>query len=145
MSNNQKMATGDPVTGDTIPGPNPSANVVTDDKIEQFRAAVAELKLKTGRSRGDLVRQVLGALLMLGGFITALIVYEQSLSQSSALNLASEQILAVAMLGLVVIGGALFVSASISRFLRFWMLRNLYEGQAHIEQLVESLSPDRPL
>ncbi|MDE3203987.1 MAG: hypothetical protein KGQ66_07165 [Acidobacteriota bacterium] len=114
------------------------APVVTDDKIEEFRSAVNELKLKTGRSRGDLVRQVVGALLMVGGFVAGLIVYEQSLSQGSALNLASEQILALALLGLVVIGGALFVSASISRFLRFWMLRNLYEGQAHIDRLVES-------
>jgi hypothetical protein len=134
MSNNENVATEDMVT---------TNNTVTDDKIEQFRAAVAELKLRTTRTRGDLIRQVVGGLLMVGGFVAGLIIYEQSLSQSSALNLASEQILALAMLGLIVIGAALFVSASLSRFLRFWLLRNLYEGQAHVDQIVESLGPGR--
>lgn len=126
------------VTGNMVATNSANPHTVTDDKIEQFRAAVNELKLKTSRSRGDLARQVIGGVLMIGGFVAGLIIYEQSLSQSSSLNLASEQILALAMVGLVVIGAALFVSASISRFLRFWMLRNLYEGQAHIDRLVES-------
>jgi hypothetical protein len=113
--------------------------VVTDDKIEEFRAAVADLKLRSGRQRSDLVKEIIGAVLMVGGFVAGLIIYESSLSQGSALNLASEQILALTMLGLVVIGAALFVSGTMARFLRVWMLRQLYEGQAHMDHLVESI------
>jgi hypothetical protein len=113
--------------------------VVTDDKIEEFRAAVADLKLRSGRQRSDLVKEIIGAVLMVGGFVAGLIIYESSLSQGSALNLASEQILALTMLGLVVIGAALFVSATMARFLRVWMLRQLYEGQAQVNHLVESI------
>jgi len=144
MSNNENLATEDLAAEVS---PNQSAkttNVVTDDRVEQFRAQVAELKLRTGGSRGDLVRMIIGGILMLGGLIAGLIVYEQSLSQGSALNLASEQILALAMLGVIVIGAALFVSATLSRFLRFWMLRNLYEGQAHIDQVVEKIGGQAP-
>ncbi len=114
--------------------------MLTDNKIDEFRVEVANLKLKTGRQRNDVVMQVVGALLMVGGFVAGLITYEVSLSQSSALNLQSEQILAIAMVSLVVIGAALFVSATLSRFLRFWMLRQLYEGQAHVDNLVDSLT-----
>jgi hypothetical protein len=113
--------------------------VVTDDKIEEFRAAVADLKLRSGRQRSDLVKEIIGAVLMVGGFVAGLIIYESSLSQGSALNLASEQILALTMLGLVVIGAALFVSGTMARFLRVWMLRQLYEGQAQVDHLVESI------
>jgi formate hydrogenlyase subunit 3/multisubunit Na+/H+ antiporter MnhD subunit len=120
-------------------------DTVTDDKLDEFRAAVATLKLRTGRQRADLVRQVIGGILMLGGFIAGLIIYEQSLSQSSALNIGSEQILALSMIGVVVIGAALFVSASLARFLRFWMLRQLYEGQAHIDRLVGGISSSERL
>jgi hypothetical protein len=137
MSNNENVVTEDMVASAT------TNNVVGDEKIDQFKAAVADLKLRTGRSRGDLVREIVGAVLMVGGFVAGLIIYEQSLSQSSSLNLASEQILALAMVGLIVIGAALFVSSSLSRFLRFWLLRNLYEGQAHVDQIVESLGPGR--
>jgi len=114
--------------------------VVTDDKIEEFRSAVADLKLRSGRQRSDLVKEIVGAVLMVGGFVAGLIIYESSLSQGSALNLASEQILALTMLGLVVIGAALFVSGTLARFLRVWMLRQLYEGQAHVDDLVESIT-----
>lgn len=144
MSDNENVVT-EEMTAATNTTTAATTNVVTDDKVEQFRTAVAELKLRTSRTRGDLVRQVIGGLLMLGGFVAGLIIYEQSLSQSSALNLASEQILALTMLGLIVIGAALFVSASLARFLRFWMLRQLYEGQAHIDQLVDSIGPARGL
>ena len=113
--------------------------VVTDDKIEEFRAAVADLKLRSGRQRSDLIKEIVGAVLMVGGFVAGLIIYESSLSQGSALNLASEQILALTMLGLVVIGAALFVSGTMARFLRVWMLRQLYEGQAQVDHLVESI------
>jgi hypothetical protein len=116
--------------------------VVTDDKIEEFRAAVADLKLRSGRQRSDLIKEIVGAVLMVGGFVAGLIIYESSLSQGSALNLASEQILALTMLGLVVIGAALFVSGTMARFLRVWMLRQLYEGQAHVDSLVQSIRGD---
>jgi hypothetical protein len=119
--------------------------VVTDDKIEEFRAAVADLKLRSGRQRSDLIKEIVGAVLMVGGFVAGLIIYESSLSQGSALNLASEQILALTMLGLVVIGAALFVSGTMARFLRVWMLRQLYEGQAHVDHLVESIRGGGPL
>jgi hypothetical protein len=116
--------------------------VVTDDKIEEFRAAVADLKLRSGRQRSDLIKEIAGAVLMVGGFVAGLIIYESSLSQGSALNLGSEQILALTMLGLVVIGAALFVSGTMARFLRVWMLRQLYEGQAQVEHLVDSIRGD---
>ena len=114
--------------------------MATDEKIEQFRAEVADLRLRAGGQRRDTVLLVVGALLMVGGLVAALITYEASLHQSSALNIGSEQILAVSMLALTVIGAALFVFASVARFLRFWMLRQLYEGQAHVDDLVERLS-----
>jgi hypothetical protein len=115
-------------------------NMVTDNKIDEFRVAVAGLKLKTGRQRVDTVLQVVGAILMVGGFVAGLITYEVSLSQSSSLNLQSEQILAVVWVSVVVIGAALFVCGSLARFLRFWMLRQLYEGQDHVDRLVGSLA-----
>ncbi len=116
--------------------------MLTEDKIEQFRTDVAQLKLRTGGQRRDTALQVVGGLLMLAGFVIALIVYEASLSQSDARSIASEQIFAIGMLALTVIGAALFVFAALARFLRLWMLRQLYEGQAHIDQLVETLRRD---
>ena len=43
------------------------------------------------------------------------------------------------MLGLAVVGAAVFLRYSLARFLRFWLLRQLYEGQANIDRLVGAL------
>ena len=115
-------------------------DAMTDDRIERFRAEVAGLRLRTGGQRQDTAVAIVGLVLMVGGLVAALITYETSLHQSSALNIGSEQILALSMVALTVIGAALFLFAALARFLRFWMLRQLYEGQAHVDSLVEGLS-----
>ena len=38
----------------------------------------------------------------------------------------------------------MFLRYSLARFLRFWLLRQLYEGQAHIDQVVASLGGGSP-
>ena len=45
------------------------------------------------------------------------------------------------MLALAVAGAAVFLRYSLARFLRFWLLRQLYEGQSHIDQVVAALNP----
>jgi hypothetical protein len=113
--------------------------MLTEDKMERFKADVADLKLKTGGQRRDNVLQIVGGVLMVLGVVAAVLLYEASLHQSDARNIASEEILTIGALGVTVIGGALFVFAAITRFLRLWLLRQLYEGQAHLDVLVETI------
>jgi hypothetical protein len=61
------------------------------------------------------------------------------LDKSDDRDIQSLIILAVAMLALAVAGAAVFVRYSLARFLRFWLLRQLYEGQAHMDRLVGAL------
>jgi hypothetical protein len=41
------------------------------------------------------------------------------------------------------VGAAVFLRYSLARFLRFWLLRQLYEGQAQVDQLVAHLGNGR--
>ena len=118
--------------------------MLTEDKMDQFKAEVAELKLKTGGHRRDNALQVVGLVLMVLGVVGAVLLYEASLHQSDARNIGSEQILAAAAVGVTVIGAALFVVAALSRFLRLWLLRQLYEGQAHLDQVLDAVRQPRP-
>jgi len=117
--------------------------MLAEERREQFKADVAQMKLRTGRSRLDVVLQVLGALMMVAGTAAAFITYEASSSQNDPRDIASQQILAISFLALVVVGSALFLFGSVARFLRLWLLRQLYEGQAHVEQLVSALRPEK--
>ena len=109
-----------------------------NDRIERLRSDAAELNV--GRSGGrDGLYQTVGAIAMAAGVVLAFVAYQLSLSKDDQRDIQSLQILAISMLALSVVGAAVFLRYSIARFLRFWLLRQLYEGQAHIDQVVAAL------
>ncbi len=116
---------------------------MTDNRIDQFKADVADLKVKTNRGRRDSTLQILGVVLMVVGVVVAFIVYQSSTSQSDARNIQSEIILAITMLALSVIGAALFIFASLARFLRLWLLRQVYEGQENVVRVLAAVREER--
>ena len=113
--------------------------MLTGNRIDQFKADVAEMRVKTTGSRRDGILQGVGAAMMVVGVVVAFIVYQSSTSEADPRNIQSEIILAITMLALSVLGAALFVAASLARFLRLWLLRQVYEGQEHVERVVSAL------
>ena len=113
--------------------------MLAEERREQFKADVAQMKLKTGTSRNDTILMVIGGVAMLAGVVAGFLFYETSLSASDARNIASKEIAAIAFLGVTVIGAALFLTGAIARVLRVWLLRQLYEGQAHVDQLAAAV------
>jgi len=89
--------------------------MLAEQEREQFKNDVAQMKLKSGGSRYDGPLRILGGILMLVGVV------------------------AVAFLGITLIGVALFVAASLAQLLRLWLLRQLYENQSHVDQLVNAV------
>jgi hypothetical protein len=113
--------------------------MLTENRIDQFKADVSAMKVKTPGGRRDSLMQGAGALLMIVGVVAAYIVYQSSTTQSDARNIQSQIILAIFMLALSVLGAALFVFASLARFLRVWLLRQVYENQENVERLATAL------
>jgi hypothetical protein len=113
--------------------------MTTNERIEQFKADVTELKLKTGNTSTENLLLVLGLVLMIAAFVIAIATYQVSLNSESSLDLQSYIILAISMGILALLGASLFLRYSLAKFLRFWLLRQLYEGQAHVDQVVDAL------
>ena len=96
---------------------------------QKFEADIAEVRVRTtGGSQQTWIGAGLG--LMVAGALIALISFFASGSISDTRDVLSALILAVFGLSLTVVGGALFVHHATARFLRFWMLRFIYEQQA---------------
>ncbi len=111
-----------------------------NDRAEQFKAEIADMKLKTGRMKSESMLQLLGVVLMVGGIVIALVAYLASLnvaatpgSNVDVLDSNSYTPLAIAGLAVSVTGGFLFLRYSLARFLRFWLLRQAYEQRTAIE------------
>ncbi|MCG9476599.1 MAG: hypothetical protein NTU96_10645 [Actinobacteria bacterium] len=112
----------------------------TGDRIEQFKADVTDMNLKTGNPSRDKTFQALGFVMMLVGVIGAFVVYVSSNNLSSQLDVTSQVAFAVAFLALTVFGAAIFLRYALANFLRMWLLRQLYEGQANTDRIVDAVS-----
>jgi hypothetical protein len=108
--------------------------------MSDFKHDVQTMKLDTGRPGRDGLLQVIGLVLMVVGAVVALVTYATSLNQADVRDVISSGTLVGAMVVVTILGAALYLGATLTRFLRFWMLRQLYEGQANAERLSESLS-----
>jgi uncharacterized membrane protein YidH (DUF202 family) len=110
------------------------------DRVDQFKAEIAEMKLKTGRTRTERTFEIAGAVLMVAGIVVAFGAYAASLNVKAApagnidvLNSNSYIALAIAGLAVSVMGGFVFLRYSLARFLRFWLLRQTYEQRVAID------------
>ena len=116
-----------------------------DDRIERFRDDLAELKTATSRRRGEQALVWLSVLLMVAGVVVAFAAYRSSYQQAADAGGAANQndmiVLAIAGLSLSVVGGALYLQQMLTRFLRFWLARQLYEQHASAS-LVEHATAD---
>ena len=113
----------------------------SNDRAEQFKAEIAEMKVKTGRGRPENLLQLLGVLLMVAGVAIAVIAYSASLNVTATpgtnvdvLDSNSYLALTVAGLAMSVTGGFVFLRYSLGRFLRFWLLRQSYEQRLAIDE-----------
>ncbi|RVW10337.1 hypothetical protein [Prescottella agglutinans] len=113
---------------------------LADERRAQFKTDVAELKLKTGQSRGDGAARIAGLILMIVGAVAAFVVYISSLTLNDLRDITSYQILATAFLAVTVIGAALYLAGAVAKVLRLWLLRQLHEGQAQADQIAAALS-----
>ena len=116
---------------------------MTDNRIDQFKSDVAALKVKTNRGRRDSTLQIVGLVLMIVGVVVAFIVYQSSTDESDARNIQSETILAITMLGLSVIGAAVYIVAALARFFRLWLLRQVYEGQENVARVLTAVREEQ--
>jgi uncharacterized membrane protein len=116
---------------------------LTDNRIDQFKSDVADLKVKTNRGRRDSTLQILGLVLMIVGVVVAFLVYQSSTDESDARNIQSETILAITMLGLSVIGAAVYIVAALARFFRLWLLRQVYEGQENVARVLAAVREEQ--
>lgn len=102
-----------------------------DNRIERFRSEVAELKTATARRSTEQLLLWLAVALMLAGVVIGFAAYLSSHQQTDVRNQNDMIVLALAGVATAVVGGALFLRYSFARFLRFWLLRSIYEGHAH--------------
>ena len=121
------------------PGDTPPAEGAPD-RLEEFQSELARLRVKS-RSADDEQRLLFaGIILMPVGLVLVLVGYVGA-SGTTDLSAQVPYLLSggVFGLGLTVVGAALFLRYSLGRYLRFWLLRLIYEEHTTADRQVDAI------
>ena len=102
---------------------------VNEDRAEEFKEQIAAMRTKTSNASSEQVLLVIGILLMLVGIGLGIGSYFSATNSSQALDQNELIILAISGVSISLMGVAVFLRYSIGRFLRFWLLRQIYENR----------------
>ena len=111
-----------------------------DDRIEQFKSEIADLQVKTsGKASAEKAASTFGVVLMVAAILVGIGSYVQSGKEEDVRDQNELIILAIACISMAIVGAALWIRTALVKFWRFWMLRSLYEGQAHLDEVVKAI------
>jgi hypothetical protein len=107
----------------------------TNERMEQFRADVAGMKLRDPATGLDRLLVKLGVAGLVAGPCFGVAAW--FISHGTRNPLQQRDAIVMGLLGLTfaVVGAALFVKGALARFLRFWMARLVYEQQVQADRL----------
>jgi hypothetical protein len=115
------------------------------DRVEQFKADIAELHITDPSAGRDNLATRLGVAAMVVGVLLGVYAYTLSFGASGD-NPAPQQrdaiVLALIGVSVAVGGAALYLKGALAGFLRFWLVRDLHERRAQTDRVVAALSGD---
>jgi len=101
--------------------------VMTNSTRAEFEAEVAKLKTTSNSGPSDRRVASLGMILAILGLVIVVVMYSQATGQGDQRDQMESLIMALFGLGLVIFGSVLYLRNSMTRFLRLWLLRLIYE------------------
>jgi hypothetical protein len=120
-----------------------AATTTTDsgshNRIDQFKSEVSDLSLKTGSAGRDRGLMIFGLVLMLAAVLVTFSAYAASRNYSDPRDIQTMIVLGTFMAAVGLLGAVLFLRYSLAHFLRMWLLRQLYEGQANTDRLIDAI------
>jgi hypothetical protein len=102
----------------------------SDARVAQFKADVADMRLRDPATGLDRLLLRLGVLGMIAGPALAVIGYLMAHSATGPLQQRDAIVQAIIGLCVSVVGAALYIKSALTTFLRFWMARFVYEQRA---------------
>ena len=121
------------------------SEVMSSARLAQFQDEVAKLKLKGGGANPERTGASWGVGLGIVGVIIIVISWLSAQDGGTSTQLTSQ---VAAMIGLLVglVGVALWVRNSLTRYLRYWLIRLIYEDREQTERLIAAIEKlaDRP-
>jgi hypothetical protein len=122
------------------PSPSPVSNQsVPTNRLDEFEAEIRRLGVKGGNAEPERWLVVVGVLAVIGGFALAAWGVSLVLGSSNPLDQNDGLVQAVLGVGIAIVGAVLWARYSLSRYLRYWLIRQVYESRSSTDRIVEAI------
>jgi hypothetical protein len=123
--------------------PTGAEGTMSPSRLAQFEDEVAKLKVTGGGANPERLGSQWGIGLTVLGFVIAIISWFSAKDSSSAITALRANIFALIGVGLAVIGVIIWLRNSITRYLRYWIIRLVYEQREQTDQLIRALRDEK--
>lgn len=120
----------------TDAAPTESADVMSSPRLEAFRADVAELRIGGAKpAQWERAGAIVGLVAMVAGLVIAFVAFATAYGATTFEVIHRQQVLAVAGGALAVVGGIVWLRVSVTRHLRWWMIRLVHEQREQADRI----------
>jgi hypothetical protein len=115
---------------------------MSSSRLAEFEAEVAKLKVTGGGANPERLGSQWGIGLTILGFVIAFISWWSALDakgDNAAVSALRAEIFGFIGVGVAIVGIVIWARNSITRYLRYWIIRLVYEQREQTEQLVQAL------
>jgi hypothetical protein len=109
-------------------------------RVDEFRQEIGSLHIANPADDRERIWLIAGVVAVVAGVVLVIVGYVGA-SGTAIVGNQIPYLISGGVLGLslVVIGAALFVRYSLSRYLRFWLIRSIYEQRSQTDRTVDAL------
>jgi hypothetical protein len=113
---------------------------LSSTRLAQFEDEVAKLKVTGGGANPERLGSQWGIGLTILGFVIAIISWWSALdAKDSAITALRSEIFALIGIGISLVGIIIWLRNSLTRYLRYWIIRLVYEQREQTDQLIQAL------
>ncbi len=120
-----------------------AGGTMSSSRLAQFEAEVAKLKVTGGGANPERLGSRWGIGLTILGFVVAIISWWSALDGKDALSVLRAETFAFIGVGIAVVGIVIWARNSLTRYLRYWIIRLVYEQREQTEQLIQARRDDK--
>jgi hypothetical protein len=123
-----------------------AGGTMSSSRLSQFEAEVGKLKVTGGGANPERLGAQWGIGLTILGFVVVVVSWWSALDakgDNAAVSALRAEIFGLIGLGIAVVGIVIWVRNSLTRYLRYWIIRLVYEQREQTEQLIQALRDDK--
>jgi len=115
-----------------------AGGTLSSSRLAQFEDEVGKLKVTGGGANPERLGSRWGIGLTIFGFVVSIISWWAALDGKDALSVLRAETLAIIGVGIALVGIVIWARNSLTRYLRYWIIRLVYEQREQTEQLIQA-------